>query len=235
MGRPGGDEKVAARQRLRFLRPCEQNFHRVGDLVRLGHPAWTGLGLGHPSDVGSHHRDAVARQEGEVALRRRVQPHPHVHRRRDQDRQGGGEQHRRGEVRCVPAGHAGQRVGGGGRHHHRVGVAGELDVADIGLVGPVEQVGMGALAGERRRGERGHEFLRALGEDAAHRGAALAQSPDQVQRLVGRDAAADDEEDPPAVERSHRRATPSPGFRPRPRGRSGSGRSPSRRWRCGRA
>jgi phosphopantothenoylcysteine decarboxylase/phosphopantothenate--cysteine ligase len=51
---------------------------------------------------------------------------------------------------------------------------------------------MGALDGRRiLLGERGHEFLRALGEDAAHRGAALAQSPDQVQRLVGQRAHTD--------------------------------------------
>ena len=51
------------------------------------------------------------------------------------------------------------------------------------------------VAGERGGRERRHELLRALGQDAAHRGAALAQAADEVERLVGRDAAADDEED----------------------------------------
>ena len=51
-----------------------------------------------------------------------------------------------------------------------------------------------ALARERAGGERRDEFLRRLGQDAAHRRAALLQPADQVERLVGGDAAADDEQ-----------------------------------------
>ena len=75
-------------------------------------------------------------------------------------------------------------------------------MADLGLVVAVEQIGMRALAGERGGGERRDELLRALGQDAAHAGAALAQAADQVERLVGGDAAADDEKD--ALAREHR-------------------------------
>ena len=95
-------------------------------------------------------RTPSAAQEREVALGRRVEPHAHVHRRRDEDRQRRGEQHRRGEVVRVAAGHLGHEVRGRGRDDHEVGVAGEPDMADIGLVLAVEQVRMGALPGDRR-------------------------------------------------------------------------------------
>jgi hypothetical protein len=54
---------------------------------------------------------------------------------------------------------------------------------------------MGALAGQGRRREGRHEFLRARREERTHRRPALAQAPDQVEGLVGRDPPADDEED----------------------------------------
>ena len=59
----------------------------------------------------------------------------------------------------------------------------------------VEQVGERMLAGERADRQRRDELLRRLRQDHAHRGAALAQPADQVERFVGRDAAADDEQD----------------------------------------
>ena len=59
----------------------------------------------------------------------------------------------------------------------------------------IEQVGEGALAGERAGRERRDEMLRRRREDAAHARAALLQPADQVERFVGGDAAADDEQD----------------------------------------
>ena len=56
--------------------------------------------------------------------------------------------------------HPRHQVGGGRRHHDGVGVAGELDMADIGLALPVEQVGMGPLPGQRGGGQRRDELLR---------------------------------------------------------------------------
>ncbi len=185
---------------LRALR--QHRLQRVGDLVRFGEAAGAELGLGHRPFVGADHRDPVGLQGREVPLRGRMQPHPHVHGRGDQDRQGGGEQDRRGEVRRVAGRHPGHHVGGGRRHHDGVGVAGEPDMADLGLALPVEQVGMGPLARERRGGERRDEFLRRLGQQRAHRRPPVAQAPDQVERLVGGDAAADDEEDAAPAERA---------------------------------
>src|SRR5690606_39607051 len=77
----------------------------------------------------------------------------------------------------------------------QVGLARQADMADIVLVLTVEQVGEDVGGGQRAYGERGDEFLRRLRHHAADHGPALAQAADQVEALVGRDAAADDEQD----------------------------------------
>src|SRR5262249_52277739 len=58
-----------------------------------------------------------------------------------------------------------------------------------------EQVGVGALAAQRAGGERRYELLRGGGEDAAHRDRPLLQPANEIERLVGGNAAADDEKD----------------------------------------
>ena len=95
----------------------------------------------------------------------------------------------------MPARHLGEEVRRGGRHDDKVGVAGEADMTDVGLRLAVEEIGVRPLARKRGGGERRDETLRAGGENGAHGRAALAQAADEVERFVGRDAAADDEED----------------------------------------
>ena len=68
-------------------------------------------------------------------------------------------------------------------------------MADIMLVLTVEKLGEDMVGGERADRKRRDELTRGRRHDAAHRSAALAQPADQVERLVGRDAAADDEQD----------------------------------------
>ena len=68
-------------------------------------------------------------------------------------------------------------------------------MADIMLVLPVEQVGEDVIRRQCADGKRRHELLRSLRHDTAHRRTALAQPPDQVERFVGGDAAADDQQD----------------------------------------
>src|SRR5262249_12571546 len=74
------------------------------------------------------------------------------------------------------------------------GLARQPDVADVELASRVEQVREHAFARERARRQRRDEFLRCLGENAAHGEAAFFQPADEIERLVGGDAAADDEE-----------------------------------------
>ena len=94
----------------------------------------------------------------------------------------------------MPARHLGHQVGGGGRHHDQIGFAREPDMADIELGRGIEQIGEDAFAGQRAGRERRDELLRGRRQDAADGGAALLQPADEIERLVGRDAAADDEQ-----------------------------------------
>ena len=99
-----------------------------------------------------------------------------------------------GEIVGMAAGHFGDQIGGRRRHHDEIGVAREADMADVEFALRIEQIGIGALAGERAGGKRRDEMLRGLGEDAAHARAAILQAADEIERLIGGDAAADDEQ-----------------------------------------
>ena len=87
------------------------------------------------------------------------------------------------------------QVGGGRRDDDDVGLARQADMADIVLVLAVEKLGEDVVGGQRADRKRRDELARRRGHHAADRSAALAQPADQVERLVGGDAAADDEQD----------------------------------------
>ena len=89
--------------------------------------------------------------------------------------------------------HLRHEIGGGGRDHDEIGLTREADVPDVELGGKIEKFGEGPLARDCADRKRGHEFLRRTGHDHAHFGAALTQSADQVQALIGRDPDGDDE------------------------------------------
>ena len=131
---------------------------------------------------------------GDVAAGGRVLPHARVHGRRDQHRLVGRHQHGGWQIVGMTAGHLGEQVGGGRRDHDQVGFARQADVADLALVVEVEQLGEHALVAERADRQRRDELLRRPGHDRAHGNAALAQPADQVEALVGGDAAADDQQ-----------------------------------------
>ena len=76
-------------------------------------------------------------------------------------------------------------------------------MADIVLVLAVEEIGEDLGGRQGADGERGNEFGGRSGHHRRHRGAALAQAADQVERLVGRDAAADDQQHPFARKAAH--------------------------------
>jgi hypothetical protein len=173
----------------------EQTLDGRRDFQGLSHAAGTELGLRHGAVIGSDHMNAIGLKHFQIALRCRMQPHVHVHGRCDQDRQCGGEQHRGGEIVRMTARHLRHQVGGGRCNDHKVRIAGKADMADIGLVLTVEEIRMRALPRKRGRGERRDECLSAGRQDTADGGAALAQAADEVERLVGRDAAPDHEKD----------------------------------------
>ena len=143
---------------------------------------------------------AARPQGGHVGDGGGVLPHPHVHGRRHQHRLVGGQQHGGGEVVGEAGGHAGEQVGGGGRHHDQVGVAGELDMAHFAFVGERKQVGIDAVLAQRLQGERGRELRPACGQHATHGAAFGPQQADQRGHLERRDPSGNDQQDPPAGE-----------------------------------
>src|ERR1700743_148276 len=68
-------------------------------------------------------------------------------------------------------------------------------MARIELALGIEQIRIDALVRQRAGGELSDELLRGPGQNAADMDVPLLQAPDQVERLVGRDAAADDQGD----------------------------------------
>ena len=75
-------------------------------------------------------------------------------------------------------------------------------MAGVELALGIEQVGVDALVRQRAGGQRRDELLRGPGQHAADMDVPLLQPPDQVQRLVGGDAAADDQGDAGLIRRT---------------------------------
>ena len=144
---------------------------------------------------GPTNSDAVGAQRGDIALGRRMQPHAHVHRRRDQHALVGRQQRGRGQIVGEAVRHARQQIGGRGRDDDEIGRARQFDVAHLRFVGQAEQI----LAHRLRRSARPPTAARRIAWRRAvittrTLRAALAQPPDQFQRLVSGDAAADDQQ-----------------------------------------
>ena len=136
----------------------------------------------------------VGLQGGQVAAGGRVGPHAHVHRRGHQHRLVGGQEHGRGQVVGQAVGGLGHQVGGGGNHHQQVCRARQLDMAHLGLGGQREQLVIDLVLGQGRQRQRGDEVGAAGREHRAHGDPGLAQQADQLQRLIGGDAAAHDQQ-----------------------------------------
>ena len=175
--------------------PAKKIFDRGGDLQRLSHAPEPALaGLRHLAFVGADQRDAVGHELREIALRCFVRPHMRVHRRRQQNFRAGREQHGGGEIVGVTARHLGHQVGGRRCNDDEIGFAREANVADVEFARGIEQIGEHALADNGAGRQRRDEMLGRLGENAAHGEAALLQPADEIERLVGGDAAADDQQ-----------------------------------------
>jgi len=96
--------------------------------------------------------------------------------------------------------HLGHQVGGGGRDQHQIAIARQPDMPDILLILPGKEIGEDMVCRKRTDGKRGHELLRTLRHDRTHGSAAFPQAADEIEALVGRDAACDDEKDAFAAE-----------------------------------
>ena len=151
----------------------------------------TELATGHLAVIGPHHQHTIAGQRGEVPHRRGMLPHAHIHRRCDQHTRIGGHQQRGGEIIGNTVGHLGHQVGRCRGHDDQIGRPAELDMAHLGLVGQIEKIAIDLFGGQGRSRQRRHEFLRRPGQDRHDTCPAATQFAHQVQRPVGRNAAAD--------------------------------------------
>ena len=95
----------------------------------------------------------------------------------------------------MAAGHLRHQIRRRRRDDDEIGVARQPNMADVEFALRIEQIGVGALAAQRAGRQRRDEMLRGRGEDAAHVRAAVLQPADEIERLIGGDAAADDEQD----------------------------------------
>ena len=198
MRRARGDDHALAGERTRRFRLRQQAFDGGDDLQRLRHAPDAVLRRARPSRLHSG-RPAMTPSRGElrdVALRRRVAPHPRVHRRRQQDFLVGGEQHGGGEI----VGMAAARASPSGRRWRAPRRSDPLRATRricptsnslCGSNRSVKTLSPEIAPADKRR----DEFLRRRGHHHAHRHAALAQAADQVERFIGGDAAADDQQD----------------------------------------
>ena len=185
-------------------RRLQQGLDRGDDLVRLRHATEAGLAAGHVAGVRADHADAVTRQRRDVAPGCGMRPHLRIHRRRDQHGLVRGEQRRRRQVICETMRHLGDQIGGRRRDHDQIRLARQADVAHLGLVGQGEQIAEHPFAGQARDRERGDEPGARRRQDAADANTPIAQPADQLEALVGRDAAGNDQQNTLAVHRFQR-------------------------------
>ena len=93
----------------------------------------------------------------------------------------------------MSARHAREEIGRRRCDNDQVRFPRKADVADLALVVEVEEVGEHAIVGQRADRKRRHEILGRSRQHGAHRDIALAEPPDEVEALVGGNAAADNE------------------------------------------
>ncbi len=203
VGRTRGHQRSLARQRARL---AEEALDGGDDIHHLGQAAVPHLAAGEIAGAGADLQHAAASQRGDIGLGGGMGPHLQIHRGGDQDRLVGGEQRGRGEIVGQAMRHLGQQIGGGGRHHHQIGVARQIDMRHAVIVVGREQILGHGLAGQGGEGQGGDEALGRRGQQAAHRSAAVAEPADQIETLIGGDAAGDDQQNPLAGQRH--RATP---------------------------
>ena len=187
----GGDIRRASIARV------EAQLFRDGepDHLRLRQAAGAVFAASHRAFVGVDHVDAGLPQPADVALRRFVLPHAHVHSGHGHHRLVGRKDQRGRKIVGNAGRHLGEHVGSGRADDDQVGLAAQLDVAHLGLVLEVPQRGIDLVLAERGERHGGDELLPAFRHHAGHLAAALADQAHQLARLVGRDAAADDQQD----------------------------------------
>ena len=175
------------------LRAGEHPLDGVRDFGRLRQATWPELATCHLAVARPDEAHAIRLEARKIALRRGVEPHADIHRGCRENGLVGRQQRGRGEIIGRSARHLRQKIGGRRRDHQEIGVARQFDVAHLGFVGEREQLLIHLVAAEARERQWSDEFLAGARQDATHREAAFAQEADELERLIGRDPAADDQ------------------------------------------
>ncbi len=194
VSRPRCDERLAALKRA--LPSLRKNASIGGeDRLRLGHAAQAEFAARHVALVGPDGHDAVVDKACEIALRRGVMPHAHIHRGRDQTGLSVASSAVEARSSARPAAILAIRSAVAGatttRSAARDNSMWPISASSVRLKRSVIDL----VAGEARDRQRRDEVRAGLGEDGARARAPLAQAADQLEGLIGGDAAADDEQD----------------------------------------
>ena len=193
-GAPGGHHGAALPDRsARRGQHPGRGRHDVGG---LGQPARADVAAGQPPGRRVAPRARPAAQPGDVVDHGRVLPHLGVHGRAEQHggagrQQGGGEQVRRDPRRV-----AADQAGGGRGDQDQIGGLAQPGVRD--RLRFVPQRGADRLGRQGRERERPDEPGGAPGQHRADEGAGVDEAPAHLHGLVGGDAAAHPQHDPPA-------------------------------------
>ena len=182
----------------------QRRLDRRDNLQRFRHAPRPEFAASHVALIGSDRQHTIPSQCRQIAHRRRMGPHPHIHRRCDQNRRVGCQQQGGCQIIGAALRHLGHQVRRRRGHHDQVRHPRQLDMAHLGLVRQIEQIGMNLAPRQRGHRQRGHKLGPGARQNRRHRCAALFQPADQVKRLVGGDAAADDQKN--TLARQHVRA-----------------------------
>ena len=194
----GADDDVEA---LEVSGADEEALDRLDDRRRLRQTADAGQPRGELADLRLDDEVAEVAERGDVALGRRMRPHPGVHRRRHDHRRAAGAGDGGQRVAHQAGGQLADEVRGRRGEHDGIGRLGQLDVRDLLVAVELHDVVEDRPMGEGLEGQRPDESRRRGGHrDVDHR-AALAEHPDEGDRLVGGDAARDADDDAAPGER----------------------------------
>ena len=171
--RPRGQQDMPALQRFRAGQPRKTRLDAVCNHLDLRQAARPELAAGHGAGVGLHHIDAVRTQGGNIARRCGVFPHAHIHGWHHKDRLVRCHKRGGGQIICMSARCLGEQVSGRRTDHDKVRRARQLDMAHLGLVGQIKEIGEHLLARQRRDRQRRDEFRAGFGHNAAARDTAL--------------------------------------------------------------
>ncbi len=152
------------------------------------------LAAGHRAFIRVQHGHSRLAQPSSIALGRLVLPHPYIHGRHRQNRLVGCQDQRRRQIIRNPCRHFGHEICRSRANHHQISLARQLDMAHFHLILEVEKRGIDLVFTQSRKRHRRHKLLSALGDDAGHFPARLADHADQFAGFVRRNTAANDQE-----------------------------------------